>query len=92
MSLTSTQRQQTAAELQANFELSGLSTGDLRQITGWTQSRVAASLTMAGADPADVWQLRDLLDSEVRSNGRTPVPFSVLTEQARSAARAWFDI
>lgn len=90
MSLTAAQRRQTAAELQANFELSGLSTADLRQLTGWTQERVVASLTVTAADPADVWQLRDLLDIEVRSAGRTPLPFSVLTEEARGAAGVQF--
>lgn len=92
MSLTTAQRQQTAAELQANFELSGLSTADLRALTGWTQERVVASLTITGADPADVWRLRDLLDAEVRAAGRTPWPFSVLTEQARAAAEVWFGV
>jgi hypothetical protein len=90
MSLTPAQRQQTAAELQANFELSGLSTADLRQLTGWTQERVVSSLTISDAEVADLWHVRDLLDAEVRSNGRTPVPFSVLTEQARGAAGARF--
>lgn len=90
MSLTPEQRRRTAAELQANFELSGLSTADLRQLTGWTQERVVASLRITDADAADVWHLRDLLDTEVRSAGRTPLPFSVLTEDARTAAQAWF--
>ncbi|MBN9105743.1 MAG: DUF2316 family protein [Propionibacteriaceae bacterium] len=92
MSLTPAQQRQTAAELQANFELSGLSTADLRQLTGWIQERIVATLTVDSADPADVWRLRDLLESEVRSAGRTPVPYSVLTEQARASARAWFGI
>jgi hypothetical protein len=92
MSLTPAQRQQTAAELQANFELSALSTADLRALTGWTQERVVATLTITDADPADVWRVRDLLDAEVRAAGRTPLPFSVLTEQARSAAEVWFGI
>lgn len=92
MSLTAAQRQQTAAELQANFELSGLSTADLRALTGWTQERVVATLTITQADPADVWRLRDLLDAEVRAAGRTPLAFSVLTEQARASAEAWFGI
>lgn len=83
MSLTPAQQRQTAAELQANFELSGLSTADLRQLTGWIQERIVATLTVDSADPADVWRLRDLLEAEVRSAGRKPVPYSVLTEQAR---------
>lgn len=92
MSLTPAQQRQTAAELQANFELSGLSTADLRQLTGWIQERIVATLTVDSADPADVWRLRDLLEAEVRSAGRKPVPYSVLTEQARASARAWFGI
>lgn len=90
MSLTPAQQRQTVAELQANFELSGLSTADLRQLTGWTQSRIVAALTMDGPDPADVWRLRDLLESEVVAAGRTPVPYSVLTEEARAYAETWF--
>lgn len=92
MSLTTEQKQRTAAELQANFELSGLSTADLRQLTGWSQPRVAATLAITDADPADVWRLRDLMEGAVTDAGRTPVPFSVLTEQTRSAASAWFGI
>ncbi|MGC3995115.1 MAG: DUF2316 family protein [Propionicimonas sp.] len=92
MSLDRAQVARTAAELQANFERSGLSSADLRGLTGWTQARLTATLTVNGADPVDVWRLRDLLTQEVVDAGREPVPFSVLTERARASASAWFGI
>ena len=55
--------------------------------------RLDDTLTLApGNDPADVWQLRDYLEQAVLDGGGQPDPFSVLSEDARSAARAWFDL
>jgi hypothetical protein len=92
MSLTAEQVRRTAAELAANLERAGLSAADLPRLTGWAPERVAAALALRGADPADVWRLRDVLVAAVRRAGRTPVPFTVLTEQARTAASRWFDL
>ena len=92
MSLTAAQRAKTAAELQANLELAGLDRQQLAGLTGWTAQRVASTLELNRADPVDVWQLRDLLEQSVRDTGRTPVPFTVLNERARSAAQGWFGI
>lgn len=92
MSLNRTQRAATSRELLANLELAGLDRPQLRQLTGWSAQRVTAALELNGADPADVWQLRDLLEQAVRDAGGSPVEFTVLTERARAAARGWFGI
>lgn len=92
MSLTSRERTQTARELRANLELSGLDREQLGRLTGWDDVHLDATLSLERADPADVWKLRDLLERAVRDAGRQPVPFTVLTESARAAARGWFGI
>ncbi len=92
MSLSTRQKQHTRAELQANLELSGLSSAELQQVIGWTLPRLTGALTITGADPADVWRLRDVLENAVRDAGRDPVPFSVLTEEVRASASVWFGI
>lgn len=92
VSLTESQREQTARELRANLALSGLDEESLERTTGWTAERVAATLDVRGAAPADVWRLRDVLERAVVAAGRTPVRFTVLTESSREAAREWYGI
>ncbi len=92
MSLTSRERKQTARELRANLELSGLGRKQLGRLLGWDDARLDATLSVERADPTDVWKLRDLLERTVGDAGRQPVPFTVLTESARAAARGWFGI
>lgn len=92
MSLTPAQRAQTAAELARNASLSGLGLEQIAHQCDWSISRTSEALAVDGANPADVWRVRDLLESAVRASGQQPVAYSVLTESMRSAARGWFRI
>ncbi len=87
--LTPKQRRRTASELAANLAATGL---DVRQVAaelGTTPERVRSTLDVDGADPVDVWQLRDHLE---HAAGDRAVPYSVLTETARATARGWFPL
>jgi len=91
MSLSNAERLATSRELQENLVLSGRTTSQVAADLGYVLSRLAATLTLsAGNDPADMWQLRDYLQQAVRDIGVEPAPFTVLTEQSRSAAQLWF--
>jgi hypothetical protein len=93
MSLNDAERSRTCRELQHNLELSGLTHSQAANDLGFSVQRLDDTLTLAtGNDPADVWQLRDYLEQAVLDGGGEPAPFSVLTEDARSAARSWFDL
>lgn len=92
MSLNSEQRERTARELRANLERSGLDEPGVLALTGWTSERLRATLAIDRADPVDVWRLRDVLERAVVDAGGEPVPFTVLTDSARAAARGWFGI
>lgn len=93
MSLTRAQRSRTATEFAANLAASGLTREGLRRRTDLPPARFDAALTLApGADPRDVWQVRDALETAVRDSGEQLTAFSVLTEDARSAAGAWFGV
>lgn len=92
MSLNADQRKRTADELAENAVLSGLTRTELIERSGLTSSRLDSALGVGGANPADVWLLRDVLETAVLEVGRTPVAYSVLTEGMRSAAGAWFGV
>ncbi len=92
MSLNADQRKRTTHELAENAALSGLTRAELIGRCGLTSPRFDSALRVGGANPADVWLLRDVLETAVRDAGRTPVAYSVLTEAMRSAAGAWFGV
>ena len=92
MSLDADQRARTADEFAANLAQSGLTGEQLRARTGLDHERFDAALAVRDADPRDVWLVRDALETAVRDAGGEPVPFSVLTEEMRSAAAGWFGV
>lgn len=91
MSLNRFQKKQNSRELNANFELSGLTLEELADRTGFSTDRLEAALSVVRAyDPADCWLVRDVLEQAVIDAGKTPVPFTVLSEDKRSSAEMWF--
>jgi len=93
MSLSNAERLATSQELQENLLLSDLTNLQVATDLGYSLSRLAATVALsAGNDPADVWQLRDYLQQAVRDSGVEAAPFTVLTEQSRSAAQRWFGL
>jgi hypothetical protein len=93
MSLDDGQREGTRRELRRNLELCGLTAAAIGDELGFSPERLATTLEVeADSDPADVWMLRDLLESAVRRAGRTPERYSVLTETARADAQRWFGL
>ncbi|MFE1319783.1 DUF2316 family protein [Kitasatospora phosalacinea] len=92
MSLNAEERARTAAELRANLELAGVGADRVGVELGFVDGQLAEALGVTGADPADVWLLRDHLEDLVRAAGREPVPYTVLTEEARAAAERWFPL
>ncbi|WP_282203791.1 DUF2316 family protein [Kitasatospora fiedleri] len=90
MSLNDEERVRTAAELRANLELTGVPTDAIRAELGYGEREFEKIMEVTGADPASVWRVRDHLEELVVAAGREPVPYSVLTEQARAAAERWF--
>ncbi|MFD7732085.1 DUF2316 family protein [Kitasatospora phosalacinea] len=92
MSLNAEERARTAAELRANLELAGIGASRVGDELGFVDGQLVEALGVVGADPADVWLLRDHLEDLVRAAGREPVPYTVLTEEARAAAERWFPL
>ncbi|XVU28529.1 DUF2316 family protein [Actinoplanes sp. CA-054009] len=93
MSLDREQQDRTRAELRANFELAGIEPGQVRADLGFTAERLDETLGLTPAsDPADVWLLRDYLESRILAGGGVPRPFTVLTGEARAAAARWFPL
>ena len=91
MSLTAEEQRRTSSELRANLALSGLSDGHVQGALGFTAVQFAETLSVGpAASPADVWLLRDYLEQRVLAQGGTPVPYTVLTSQARQQAAGWF--
>jgi hypothetical protein len=88
MSLTRAERERTGEELRANHRLAGLSDDDVCADLGFTAQQLDDTLHVRRTSrPEDVWLLRDYLEQELRASGKEPVPYSVLTETARAAAR-----
>ncbi|MFE6888279.1 DUF2316 family protein [Streptomyces sp. NPDC057694] len=92
MSLNAEERHRTGKELRSNLALTGLTDQQIAADLEWTPGRLTNALDIEGADPVDVWQLRDYLAQTVRDAGRDPVPFTVLTDRSRVMARAWFGL
>lgn len=90
MSLNRRERQATSSELRANLDLSGQTPDDLAHALGRSAAEIQGVFDLADVAPADVWLVRDALDRAVRATGATPAPWSVLTDQARTAAQQWF--
>ena len=81
----------TTGELAANVALTGLGEEELAARAGLDLARYRAALTVDGAGhPADVWRVRDTVEDAIVEAGRTPVPYSKLTDGARSSAQGWF--
>ncbi|WP_413600910.1 DUF2316 family protein [Curtobacterium sp. Curtsp57] len=57
-----------------------------------TVDRTAAAVAVDRVSPRDVWLLRDYLDAIITAAGRTPHPYTSVTEQMRSAADTWFGL
>ena len=91
MSLNRRERETTARELDNNLALTGLTRAQVRERTGLPPERFQAALEVnAVMDPADVWLVRDTIEDAVREAGRTPLPYSRLTDGMRRAAAMWF--
>ena len=91
MSLNRRERETTARELDDNLALTGLTRAQVRERTGLPPERFQAALEVnAVMDPADVWLVRDTIEDAVREEGKTPLPYSKLTDSMRRAAAAWF--
>ena len=91
MSLTAEEQRRTSSELRANLALSGLAHGDVQAVLGFSAAQLAETLSVGPvASPADVWLLRDYLEQCVLAQGGSPVPYTVLTSQARPQAAGWF--
>ncbi|MFJ4717388.1 DUF2316 family protein [Streptomyces sp. NPDC088785] len=90
MSLTTEERRRTAGELRTNLARTGHGERRVADALEWTADRLTRTLGVEGADPVDVWLLRDHLVQAVRDAGGEPAPFTVLTDRARVRARTWF--
>lgn len=92
MSLNNRQIAATRAELAANLALSGLSKTDIAATLRLDGRRVQAAIDVSGAQPEDVWLVRDYLDRVIRSTGSVAQQYTALTEGARTAAQSWFPL
>ena len=90
MALNKRQRAATSDELRANLELSGLNENDLQLRLGITDEQLESALEVTGADPIDVWLVRDYLERVIVERGAKPVPFTALTQAARASAERWY--
>jgi hypothetical protein len=89
MSLNREEIRRTSAELHANLELSGLSVAQL----GLSEDEAQQTLDVTRrSSPATVWLVRDHLEAAVTARGGVPHPYTVLTENMRSAADRWFGL
>lgn len=92
MALDSRQQHQVRVELEQHFALAGLTDEEAAADLGWDIARVRRTIELAhGAEPVDVWQLRDYIARAVKDAGHHPT-FTVLTSGNRLRARLWFGL
>jgi hypothetical protein len=93
MSLNREEIRRTSAELHANLELSGLTVAQLADQLGLSEDEAQQTLDVTRrSSPATVWLVRDHLEAAVTARGGVPHPYTVLTENMRSAADRWFGL
>ncbi|MGX6600991.1 DUF2316 family protein [Micromonosporaceae bacterium Da 78-11] len=93
MSLNDEERARTGQELAENFRLAGSTPDEIRAALDFSFEQFEDTLTVRpGGRPQDVWLLRDHLEDLIRAQGVTPVPYTVLTDEAREAAAVWFPL
>lgn len=93
MSLNRSERLRTSQELATNFRQAGLTSSKVQADLGFTEEQLNNTLAVSqSSDPVDIWFFRDYLERALINAGGTPAPYSVLTEQARARAEAWFGL
>lgn len=93
MSLSVEERHRTAAELQANLALAGVTSAHLRADTDLDEHEFREALHVSPRSrPQHVWLLRDRLVVLVHAAGHEPVPFTVLTDAVRASASVRFPL
>lgn len=93
MSLNRSERLRTSQELTTNFRQADLTSSKVQADPGFTEEQLNNTLAVSqSSDPLDIWFLRDYLQRAVIGAGGTPAPYSVLTEEARARAQAWFGL
>ncbi|MEH0111330.1 DUF2316 family protein [Tersicoccus sp. MR15.9] len=93
MSLNAAQRALTRAELAENLARSGRTGEQVAAELGLGAEQLDAALRLdRSASPLDVWALRDHLTAAVPAAGAALLPWSVLTDDARAMATAWFPL
>lgn len=92
MSLNANEREATRKELGQNLLMSGLDSEMLASRLGRPEQDVQDALNVNGTDPGLVWAVRDALVNQIEADGGEPVPFTVLTDDARQAANGWFGV
>ncbi len=91
--LTDAERRRTSTELRTNVALSGRTPQQIGTDLGFTPEHLRATLDVDdGANPVDVWHLRDHLERAAQRAGAEPVTYTVLTESARGVAQRWFTL
>lgn len=90
MALNAAQQDQVRRELESQFALAGLTEQEAAADLEWTVARLRRTVQLnAGADPVDVWQLRDYIRAAAKGAGRSP-RFTILTDGNRLRASFWF--
>lgn len=90
MALDAAQQDQVREELESQFILAGLTEQEAVADLEWTVARLRRTMRLsAGADPVDVWQLRDYIRAAANAAG-TSTRFTILTDANRLRASFWF--
>lgn len=91
MTLGPAQQDEARRDLAALVTRSGLGAREVARDLGFRPRRARAALVIApGADPADVWAVRDYLARAIRDRGLEPVDCRVLSDANRIKAQRWF--
>lgn len=87
MSLNPEQMAATRRELQANFELTGLTKAQVAAALHISETKLDHLFTLTQQSLNDPWILRNYLLDQVKAQGKTPVPFTALSGDWH---RHWF--
>ncbi|KRM72975.1 DUF2316 family protein [Lacticaseibacillus brantae] len=87
MTLNQQQLDNTRHELQANFELTGLTKAQVATDLGISEVKLAHLFDLTQQSLSDPWILRNYLLEKVQANGQNPIAFTALSGDWH---RHWF--
>ncbi len=78
--LNAQQKRQNSVELKENFRILGFAPERIQADLGLSEKELQVTLDVGPRENAtNVWRLRDYMEDKIKEQGKTPHPYTILT-------------